>query len=145
MRLPRSIPIAPSGALAVLIWAGHLAAGASLLPLAVPIWAKLLAGCAIAVSAARTARRHARPQASNGLCALYLLEDGTLETECADGTCEPANVDARTTLFPWMIVLVVERLGGRRDPFVLLPDAVGRDDLRALRAWLRWKCGRAVG
>jgi hypothetical protein len=43
----------------------------------------------------------------------------------------------------WLIVLILGIEGRRRRSLVLLPDSAAADDLRRLRAWLRWRLTQA--
>ena len=43
---------------------------------------------------------------------------------------------------PWLVILPLEGSGGRRKWLVIGPDAAPGEDLRRLRAWLRWRGGK---
>ena len=43
----------------------------------------------------------------------------------------------------WLIVVILGASGRRRRSLVLLPDAAAAEELRRLRAWLRWRLARA--
>jgi len=70
--------------------------------------------------------------------ALILKADGTLDVECRDGSCSTAQINPQTTVFPWLVALLL-RAEGRNMALALLPDALGREGHRQLRLWLRWR------
>lgn len=74
--------------------------------------------------------------------ALRLKADGTLEVDCRGAGCA-ARLDPRTTVFPWLVVLLLE-IGNRKVSLALPPDALGRDGHRRLRLWLGWKASAAT-
>ena len=69
---------------------------------------------------------------------LHLGAKGELEIEKIFGARETAVILPATTVFPWMILLVI-REEGKRHPLVLLADSTSGDDLRRLRVWLGWR------
>jgi hypothetical protein len=74
---------------------------------------------------------------------LVLKADGLLEAIEPDGASNMAQVDRQTTVFPWLIALLL-RIDGRKVALVLPPDALGREGHRQLRLWLRWKASAAT-
>lgn len=138
MQLPVSIPLRPSRSLALVLVLAHGAALALLWPLDLPHPLRLLLAAAILVSAWLTLGALRRPAAS----ALHLAGGGMLELETTYGARLAATVDARTTVLPGLIVLLM-RLGRRTATLVLLRDAMGADGHRRLRLWLRWRAAVA--
>ena len=74
----------------------------------------------------------------------------TLELDAAGGArCEDrrgqwheAEILPDSYVSSWLIVVVLGADGERQRSLVLLPDAATADELRRLRAWLRWRFAR---
>lgn len=131
MQLPVTLVLRSSRLLAVALTAAHAVAAAALAPTSLPVPAKLLVGLFIVLSLFRSLRR--RPAA-----ALTLRADGAVDVLRPDGTRQEARVLPATTVYPWLVVLVVTA-AGRRQSLVLPVDALGGEGHRQLRLWLRWK------
>jgi hypothetical protein len=67
----------------------------------------------------------------------------TGEVRCRDGQglWQDAEILAGSYVSNWLIVVILGAGGRRLHPLVLLPDSAAGDDLRRLRAWLRWRLG----
>ena len=143
MQLPLRLKLQPSRSLAALLVLLHLAALAGLVPLDFPPWLKLLAGAAVSASAVASIRRHASLTAPGSVRELVLLADGSIEGE-RRGRSFTAAVSRQSTVFPWLVVLLLEAPAWFRPlPVVILPDSLPPDEMRALRSWLRWKASGA--
>lgn len=148
MQLPLRLTLKPSRHLSVLLALLHLAALGSLLPLDLPLWLRLIAACAVALSAVAGIRRHAFLSSSRSVRELTLAADGSVEAVSAGRSRFPAAVSLKSTVFLWLVVLLLDASGSRRLlPVVILPDSLQADEFRALRSWLRWKVkpGRSNG
>jgi hypothetical protein len=106
--------------------------GAGFAPIALPIFAKLAAWAVLALSLARllTVRRQVVSLTLNANGRLDLTRAGSEPIDCA--------VDAETTVLPWLVVLRLKT--GKTTETLLVPqDALGTDEHRQLRTWLRWR------
>lgn len=140
MQLPLQLILKPSRQLAMLLVLLHLAALGSLVPLDLPIWLRLAAGGVVVLSAMASIRRHAFLSTPHSVRELTLAADGSVEAVRPDRSRFPAVVSLQSTVFPWLVVLLLRTSGSRRLlPVVIVPDTLHGDELRALRSWLRWK------
>jgi hypothetical protein len=80
---------------------------------------------------------------SQSVIHLHLGAKGELEIEKIIGARETAEILPATTIFPWMILLVVCS-EGKHHSLVLLADSTDGDDLRRLRVWLGWRASVRV-
>ena len=135
MQLPVTLRLKSSSALAVALVLAHCLALLGLMPTSLPPSAKFLIGLVLVLSLGFSLWRHAvrRP-----IVALTLKADGHLEVERRDGTIVEAHVHPHTTVFPWLVVLLL-KLEGRTIALTLPADALVVGDHRQLRLWLRWK------
>jgi len=104
-----------------------------------PSWLGL--GCAVAVAlcGGNALQRHALLASANSICELLLAEDGRIECLTVGGERVDARAASGSTVFPWLIVLLLAQAGGRGSwPVLLMSDSLGRRDWRHLCAWLRW-------
>lgn len=132
MHLPLALTLRRSRRLALLLLALHLLAGAALLPLALPGAARAALAALVPASLCFS---HVALRRQEG-CVLYLGARGALELASKVGARGTVTVDARTTLLPGLIVLVL-RQEGRRIVLPLLADSLGDEGFRRLRLWLR--------
>lgn len=140
MLLPHRLELHASRYLAVALGLLHLAALASLVPLPLSAPTKLLMAAAIALSSAVSVYRHALRQSASSIRVLFLNDDGTIRGERNDGSWFEAKVAGQSTVFQWMVVMLIDLPGGHRfQPLIILPDSLPAGDGRILRAWLRWK------
>ncbi len=135
MRLPVTLRLKPSPTLAAALVFAHglvaVGAAAMVRPLALLFPSLLL----LALSLAFTLRRHIlRPP----LLALTLKADGALEVEFSDGRRGVVQVRPQTTVFPWLVALLL-RSEGHGLALALPPDALAGEGHRQLRLWLRWR------
>jgi hypothetical protein len=70
--------------------------------------------------------------------ALKLQADGRLALIDATGAMTECRVQPDTTVLPWLVVLRY-RTPGNLASLVLPVDALGIDEHRQLRTWLRWR------
>jgi hypothetical protein len=113
------------------LFLAHLLAGLGLWPTALPIWLKAALWLVLALSLCLAWRR--RPPMS-----ITLNADGRLTLTMADQSSIDCRVLPATTVFPWLVTLVLESAAGRRT-LALPVDAVGGEAHRRLRSWLRWQ------
>jgi len=137
MRLPVTLPVQRSRSLVVALAAAHLLAAAGVLPIDIPLAAKLAILAVLAASFALTQRR-------SPVDAIVLKADATLDLVDADGTEAACSIESSTTVFPWLVVLRL-RSAGRVESLTLPVDALGAEGHRQLRAWLKWKAATARG
>lgn len=99
----------------------------------------IIASCLVAL------RRHVLGLAATSVRELFLREDGSVEVTLANGDRYDAAVSGRSTIWPWLVILQLEgRDAARRQPLVILPDALAGGEWRVLRSWLRWKSAEPV-
>jgi hypothetical protein len=70
--------------------------------------------------------------------ALKLAADGSLSWRATDDSMQTYEIDAGSTVLPWLIVLRLKGLGGKRS-LTLLQDSMTADEYRQLSVWLRWQ------
>ena len=99
------------------------------------LWVKAALLAAVCVSAWLTLKRQRGPRR---LVGLTLRSDGWLEFSRQDGSRGESRIHPQTTVTPFMTVLLL-RQEGRIEALVLFADAVGGEDFRLLRLWLRWR------
>ena len=138
MRLPVTLHFRPSVRLAAALVVAHAAAALGLAATATPVVAKAAGLFSLAFSLAVALRRHVRPR----FAALTLRADGQVEVWRHDGTPAGLQVDARTTVLPWLVVLLLRGDQGKV-ALALPPDGLAAGDHRQLRLWLRWKAAPA--
>jgi hypothetical protein len=134
VQLPLTIPLYRSWRLISLLALAHGAALAVLWPLALPAVAKFALGIAVSGSAYLFVERTWRHR----IRSLRLGARGEIEIGTKVGAGETAIVLPQSTVLPGLIVLLL-RVGGRREWLVLPPDATGTAAHRQLRLWLRWQ------
>jgi hypothetical protein len=145
MQFPRRLVLKPSPSLALLLALMLLAALGSLVPLDIPLWMKLAGAGAAAISSGTAMRRHAFLAAKGATRELILHEDGTVEAARADPDIISAGVSSQSTVFPWLVVLLLEVPGSRTlFPVLILRDSLSPEEFRVLQAWLRWKAGKGA-
>ncbi len=140
MQFPLRLELRPSRLLAVLLCLLHLAALLGLIPLPLPFWLKLLLAGVIAAAGIASLRDKALRISSISVRELILKADGTVEGTLEDGSRFEAKVSRHSVLWPWLIVMLLERPGSSPPhSLIVLPDCLAAGELRALRSWLRWK------
>lgn len=111
-----------------------------------PLLAQTSVSGLLAVSAAHSIVHHALRLSRGAVVGLELKADGALTVRHRDGGSIDARVHADSTLFVGLIVLLLGLPGSRRKVAVVIAgDAADDEDLRVLRAWLRWLCAPARG
>ena len=139
MLLPLRLCLKPSRLLAMLLGLMLLAALGSLVPLDLPLWSRLIAAGAAMLSVVTGIRRHAFLSSVRSIRELTLKADGTVEVAGAGLRFFPAVVSPQSTVFPWLVVLLLEVPDSRSLlPVVILRDSLPPDEFRLLRSWLRW-------
>jgi hypothetical protein len=115
----------------------HLLVGVALFPTSLPMVAKLAIWSALVLSLVigliQTSPRD-----------LLLDPHGGLQIADRDGKFVDGSIDPATSVLGWLIVLNV-RIERERRVLVLLPDSLGREELRRLRAWLKLRANAAMG
>jgi len=131
MRLPVTLPVRRSRALALTLLAAHGFAAAGIAPIDLPLAGKLLLWAAVAASLVRTLTR----QSAVGLT---LGADGRVALIRTDGSSVECAVEPATTVFPWLIVLCA-RHSEATETLTLPIDALGSQGHRKMRLWLKWR------
>lgn len=137
MRLPVTLSLRPSATLAAVLFLVHGLAAIMVLVTDLSPVIKLALWIALAFSDWRSVFVHALRHGEQALVAITLRSDGELEVEYRNGELARVLVDDRSTVFSWLVVLLMKRDG--RTLAVTLPhDALGEESHRQLRLWLRW-------
>ncbi|HEX8987053.1 MAG TPA: protein YgfX [Rhodocyclaceae bacterium] len=135
MRLPVTLALAPSRTLAAALILAHGAALAGVAGADLPAGLSSAGATLLAASLGfflwtRVFRLPVRT--------LTLGIDGGLVAMLRDGSSGTAVVLPQTTVFPWLVVLLL-RFGSRTISLALPPDGMSAGGHRQLRLWLRWK------
>ncbi len=77
-----------------------------------------------------------------GLRTLELDVEGGFRWQDAWGRWHEAEILPGSYVSGWLIVVILRASGQRRRSLVLLPDTAATEELRRLRAWLRWRLAR---
>jgi hypothetical protein len=132
IRLPQTLQIHCSRSIEAALTAAHVLVGFGVAPLALSIFAKLAAWVILALSLARLLTARRRP------VSLTLNANGRLDLTRAGSQPLDCTVDAETTVLPWLVVLRL-KTGKGTETLVLPQDALGAEEHRQLRTWLRWR------
>ena len=139
------VRLRPSFTLGTLLAAGHLAAGAALVPLALPVAVKVLVGLAVVGSGVASLWRQACLRASDACVRLVVQPDLRILLQTRAGRTIAGTVLPSSLVTPWLtVVQVAPAEGGRLRTAVLFPDSADAESLRALRVVLRWGAAAAA-
>ena len=128
----------PSRQLAVVLVGVHVLACLALLPLALPLWAKLALPAVLIISAAYHLWRYAWLRAGQAVTSL-VVEGDEVRLLRRDGTERVARVMQDSLVTPLLSVLILLPEGARRAcSVVILADSLDAESYRRLRVWLRW-------
>ena len=116
----------------------HTAVLAALLPLDLPLWAKLALAVVVVTSLAYHVWLDAQRAAPSSITALVLEGDRVLLVSC-DGQQLAVSISKDSLVTPWLTILNVTPLGARTTRRILiLPDSMDAESFRQLRVWLKW-------
>lgn len=137
------VHLKPSLYLVVALTATHAGAAAVLIPLSMPIWAKLAIAGAIGASLVQTLWREALLKSGTSLVAVELRGASSLAVQTRNGQWHDARLLGTTYVTPLLTVLNL-KLAGRlmARHVVIVPDNTDADDFRRLRVLLRWLYGK---
>jgi len=128
----------PSGYLAALLIMVHLVAITVLIPLALPVWAKVAMTLVLAVNLAYLFVRDVLP----GLplsCVALSLGKGGVGLHTRNGDHLPCRVLQGSLVTPSITVVNVLPEGARfARSAIVLPDTLDGPSFRQLRVWLKW-------
>ena len=134
------IAFRPSRWLAAVLTTIHVAAGATILPLHVPLELKFALATAIAASLIQALWRYAFFRSRAALVALELDDASEANVQTRDGAWHRARILGTSYVSPLLTVLNLKIDGyllARH--LVITPGMVDKEDFRALRVILRWK------
>ena len=137
MRLPVTLTLRSSVTLTAVLFLVHGLAAIMVLVTDLPPVFKLALWIALAFSNWRSVLVHALRRGEHVPVAITLRSDGELEVAYRNGELARVVVDDRTTVFSWLVVLLVNR-DGRTIALTLPHDALEEESHRQLRLWLRW-------
>lgn len=134
------IRLHPSRQLMLLLGAGHAGAAASSWAAPIPWWLSLALSLAICASLVFGLRFHAWRSAPGALIGFELRRDGSGAIEDRRGRWREVTVLGSSFVSPLLTVVNLRLAGARgRRSLVVAPDALGVDEFRRLRVWLRWR------
>ena len=134
------IAFRPSRQFAVTLTTIHVAAGATILPLHVPLELKLALAAVIAASLIHALWRYAFLRSRVALVALELTDASEANVQTRDDAWHHARILGTSYVSSLLTVLNLKIDGcllARH--LVITPDMVDTEDFRALRVILRWK------
>jgi toxin CptA len=133
------VALIPSSSLAVVLAIAHAAAGATLVPLDLPIWTKAALAIAVAASFVHALLRHALLRSPRSLHAIELGEEHEAAVQTRDGNWHEAQVLGTTYVSPLLTVINLRVRGCMLARHMLIvSDNADPDLYRQLRVWLRW-------
>ena len=137
------ISLRPSRILTAILVAAHGGAIAVVALVAMPLWLKLMAIAALAVSLVAAVRRAALLLAPGSVVAIEIGLDDSLSIQTRRGSrigeCE---VLASTYVAGFLAIINLREPETRAVRHVIvLTDSIDGEDFRRLRVWLRWKRG----
>lgn len=136
-----SITLRSSYLLALLLVVMHALAMASvwLVPLALAV--KIGTAVALASSLALNLRQHAWRAGKRSVRAIRLNGECDMSLQGQDGVWLETKILPSSFISPYLTVLNLKAERERRARHVvILPDAMGAEQFRQLRVWLRWRC-----
>ncbi len=136
--MQRRFEFHPSHILSVVLAVAHIAVLAALLPLALPLWAKLALAVVIVTSLAYHVWFDAQRGAPSSATALILDGDQVILV-LHGGQQLVVDISKDSLVMPLLTVLNLKPQGEytmRR--VVILPDSMDTESFRQLRVWLRW-------
>jgi toxin CptA len=137
--LPARVRLRPSPSLIALLCGMHTLAAAVLVPIQLPLPAKLALLVAIAASLARGILRHGMLRSACAIKAVEARDCARAAILTADGTWREVDI-LSTSYVSGSIAVLNLREAGRRlaRHVVLVPDNVDAEEFRQLRVVLRW-------
>lgn len=136
--MQRQFVLRPSRLLAFLLSVTHIAALVALLPLTLPLWAKLALASMVLFSLHYHVRHHAR-LASPASAAMLVLGNAHVSLALRDGNKLEGTISGDSLVTPWLTVLNFLPQDSRfAHSVVILPDSLDAESFRQLRVWLKW-------
>ncbi|HET9699925.1 MAG TPA: protein YgfX [Burkholderiales bacterium] len=140
---PLRLALRPSRLLGVALAVAHAGAALVLWAAAAPDWASIAGTVVLGVSFGFHWLRDARLRLPRSVVALAFTRDRETGLRCEftlrDGRRIGGRVLGSSVALPWLVVLGVRPDASRRSRrLALLPDALAREEHRALRVVLRW-------
>jgi toxin CptA len=137
---PLRVRLHPSRQLGLLLCVGHVGAAVLSWVAPIPWWLSLVLSSAALASLAFGLRSHAWRSASEAVVGFELRPDGSGAIEDRSGRWREVGVLGSSFVSPLLTVLNLRVAGaGRRRSLIVTPDALGPDEFRRLRVWLRWR------
>jgi toxin CptA len=134
------IALRPSRILAAILVIAHGAALAVIALVSVPLWLKVIAIAALAVSLVFEIRQTVLLRAPDAVVALEIASDDALSIQTRRGDWIECEVLGSTYVTYFLAIVNLKDQGsGRVKRAVILPDSIDAEDFRKLRVWLRWK------
>jgi toxin CptA len=134
------IALRPSRILAAILVIAHGAALAVIALVSVPLWLKVIAIAALAVSLVFEIRQTVLLRAPDAVVALEITSDDALSIQTRRGDWIECEVLGSTYVTYFLAIVNLKDQGsGRVKRAVILPDSIDAEDFRKLRVWLRWK------
>lgn len=136
---PQRVRIGASPVLAALLGLVHLGAAVAFWLAPAPLWLKAAVTAGILASLAYHLVRTALLRGADAIVELEIEEDGSVSACSRRGERLECELLPGTFVSPRLAILSLRSRGRRfARHVVLLPDNVGAEEFRRLRAWLRW-------
>lgn len=137
--MQRQFTFHPSRYLAAMLITAHGSVCAALIPLTLPLWAKLALAFSVLFSLGYHLQRKAWLSAPSA-CVAMTLEGDQVALTMRDGARLDGPIARDSLVTPWLTVLNVLPQDARFvRSVVILPDSMDAESFRQLRVWLKWK------
>jgi toxin CptA len=133
------VHLKPSRYLAATFAVVHLAAGATLVPLDVPLGVKLVLMVLVAASLAHALWRHALLRGSRAVTAVEITDNATAAALDRSAEWRDVRILGTSYVTPWLTVLNLAQAGRRPRHVLIVADNVDAEDFRKARVLLRWR------
>jgi toxin CptA len=131
------VALRPSLWLGIALGAGH-AAALAIAAAMLPAGAASCAVIAVGLSWLDAQRRHVARTAADAIVGLQLSTSGGMVVHQRSGRYQAGRLVSRFVSPALVVVTLRLPRGWRTIPVVILPDAVGTEEHRRLRVWLKW-------
>ena len=131
-------PLSGSRLLAAILVLVHVLAGATVIPLGIPLEVKLAIGLGVAASLARGLWRHALLRAPSSVVEIEIRDRAAGGFRTREGEWRDAEILGTSYVTARFTILNFALAPRGRRNVVLLRDSIDAEDFRRLRVLLRW-------
>jgi toxin CptA len=133
------VELKPSRYIAAALTAAHIVALVTILPLDLPVTAKVMCAVLIVVSLAHAIARHALLWSRRALTAVELREKGEVAVQTRDGEWHDARILGTSYVSPALSAINLRMADARLARHILVvADNCDPEQFRRLRVCLRW-------